>query len=124
MKTQKATALMAILFIPAIWACSDSLVSPEEQQEGAPASASTQDPYLTISPGVLNLGLGEEGHFSARYVHHQTQGTAQTEVRWMSLDPQIASVDADGNVLALARGMARIRAEADDFLDEAWVRVR
>ncbi len=123
MKIKRTACLSAVLFLPAIWGCTEDPVAPDGLQSGVPASAFTVDPHLSITPGAMTLGIGEEGQFSAvLFPYHATTSTPQN-LHWISMDPAIASVDAQGIVHGLSRGMARIRADADGFMDDAWVRV-
>jgi hypothetical protein len=99
MKITKAASLMAILFLPVIWGCNEDPAAPEGRQEGAPASTFTADPYLYITPGLMILGPGEEGQFSAQlFPYHATAPTPEN-LHWTSMDP------------------------ADGFMDQAWVRI-
>jgi len=126
MESKKAAAFLAILFLPLFLACQAEPTAPEDPQQPAGPSQSALNPTLTIFPSVLNLRIGEEGHFTAEfqpYVVH-AQGPSPEAIRWISMDPDIARIDDSGKTRGLARGMARIRAQGDEFLATAWVRVK
>ena len=69
------------------------------------------DPFVSVSAGRSNLPVGFEDQFFAALNDGRGSETPTT-FTWVSETPDIASVDADGVVHAIASGTAVIRATA------------
>lgn len=126
METKRIQLFLAILFLPMFLACQEQPTAPTAPQEPAAPSERALSPILTISPSVLTLHPGEVGHFTTQILPYSFHAEAPIPdgIRWVSLDPDIASVDGSGTIRGLTRGFARVRAEAEDLLATAWVRVK
>jgi hypothetical protein len=66
------------------------------------------EPELTVTPSSLLLQPGGKVHLSASLQGGGGQSASAGTVTWVSSDPSIVSVDADGNVTALTVGLADI----------------
>ncbi len=64
---------------------------------------------IVVSPATAELGIGQSRTFTAAVTADQGASTAIT---WSSSDPAVASVNAQGEVTAIALGTVTIRARA------------
>lgn len=76
---------------------------------------------LSISPAALTLNKGETGKLTAQT---GPESAVDKTVLWESDHPEIANVDADGNVTALSGGKATITAKAGTAVATAEVTVK
>ncbi|MBY6185239.1 Ig-like domain-containing protein [Marinobacter hydrocarbonoclasticus] len=83
---------------------------------------------LSLLPGQSDLLLGSQ--LSLKAVAHTEDGTqwpVSGEVSWQSVDPNIASVNAEGQVIGNSTGETRITArriyQGKLYQGDAWVRV-
>lgn len=76
---------------------------------------------LSISPATLTLNKGETGKLTAQT---GPESAVDKTVLWESDHPEIANVDADGNVTALSGGKATITAKAGTAVATAEVTVK
>lgn len=92
---------------------------------GGGDSTEPNDPIasVTISPATVQLAaLGETSQLSAT-VRTQSGANANATLSWQSSAPQIATVDANGLVRAIAVGSAQITASAGSVSGSAQVTV-
>jgi len=90
----------------------------------APAAAASLDPLagqpagsgpaaaLRLEPGVVYLLPSENTRVSPRALRDDGSPAAPVLVTWTSLRPDVASVDQNGNIVALAPGQGTIQATA------------
>ena len=64
---------------------------------------------LIMSEANISIGIGEEYQLNA-YSYPKTRYDCSSEIVWTSLDPDIASVDQNGEVTGLSNGYALITA--------------
>ena len=76
---------------------------------------------LSISPAALTLNKGETGKLTAQT---GPESAVNKTVLWESDHPEIANVDADGNVTAISGGKATITAKAGTAVATAEVTVK
>lgn len=109
---QSVTRLGVLLLLGHLAGCAG------EEAPEAPRIAS-----IAVDPAQLVLVPGQRGRLVAE-VRGEDGGILPTPVRWASSAPEVASVDAAGEVRAHARGEARIQAEAGGRTATAEVEVR
>ncbi len=83
-------------------------------------------PVALLRPGPVN-GAWQVGERHALHVVAMDQSGAVLpgrSIRWSSLDPEVATVDADGVVQAIAEGRARLQAECEGRAAEIVVEIR
>lgn len=78
---------------------------------------------VQVSPGTLALRVGENGVLQASAFGPGGAPVTGLPVQWLSMNPAIATVAADGRVTALDVGEARIRATVLGVSAEALVQV-
>ncbi|MGC3998001.1 MAG: Ig-like domain-containing protein [Anaeromyxobacter sp.] len=81
---------------------------------------------VQIDPAAVTLDVGEQLTLAALVTTSTTEPAraALTDVEWASLSTAVATVAADGTVLALAPGTARVTATAGGITGQALVTVR
>lgn len=118
MRTFKPTVrVRALAFaLPVLLAaCGDS--APVEPPPAAPR-------WIEVVPDSLHLTyIGERVRMQAR-IQRDPKLYEGREVKWSSTDTSVITVDAEGEVTALANGEAGLAAELIGFHDTAYVRVR
>lgn len=67
---------------------------------------------LRLEPGAIYLLPSENSRVSPRALREDGSPAAPVAVTWVSLRPDVASVDQNGNVVALAAGQGTIQATA------------
>jgi RHS repeat-associated protein len=79
---------------------------------------------ITVAPPTASLAIGETVQLSASGVF--ANGTTETlsDVQWTSSAPQIATVNQQGTVVAVAEGSATITATFASFAASATINVR
>lgn len=77
---------------------------------------------LDIAPPSATVRVGESRQLTAK-VFDRSGDPMAAEVEWQSLDPQIATVDGDGNVAGIAVGTTSIRASSKGAVRSAPVTV-
>jgi hypothetical protein len=105
--------LLLTLLAPALVlaACSDNPVI------GTPSSdptATGQGVPLVIEPGSVSLTVGQSARVSA-LLNQNGDIQRNLPTTWVSLDTNIVSVDAEGQITALRPGNAQVRAESLGF---------
>ena len=97
---------------------------PPPPPPGAPPPPPAHDPYagqpagsgpaaaLRLEPGVIYLLPSENSRVSPRALREDGSPAAPVVVTWTSLRSDVASVDQNGNVVALAPGQGTIQATA------------
>jgi N-acetylneuraminic acid mutarotase len=78
---------------------------------------------LEVSPDTVELLLGETVRLSARFLHQSGASSTPSEVAWIAVDPEVATVDDDGEFEAVGGGIARIVAAARGYTGEAIIDV-
>ena len=78
---------------------------------GQPAGSGTAA-ALRLEPGAIYLLPSENTRVSPRALREDGSAAAPVAVSWNSLRPDVASVDQNGNVVALAAGQGTIQATA------------
>lgn len=93
--------------------------------KGDPTSPAAPTPTaLTLAPdSVVFDALGDRARLSA-LVTDQNGGLMDASITWQSLEPTIASVDADGQVTAEATGVTRVEARSGSLADTSKVVVQ
>ena len=76
------------------------------------AAFQTEPARVSVDPTSLELTVGSTAQLSASAFSAAGADLSNVTVRWFSADPEIASVDASGRVLALRPGTVRILAVA------------
>lgn len=71
---------------------------------------------LEVAPETVRVEVGAGVRLTARVVHEAGESSAATEVAWTAMDPGVVSVDAAGEVEALASGQAKVAAAARGFV--------
>ncbi|WP_411342555.1 S-layer homology domain-containing protein [Paenibacillus sp. WLX1005] len=66
---------------------------------------------VRLTPSSLTLTVGQSQKITAQILPEQA---SHPELRWSSSRPEIAKVDADGQIHAIAQGVAEIQAETTD----------
>ena len=66
---------------------------------------------ITVSPAEMTLNVNENGQLVATILPEEA---ANSPLTWICSDTSIATVDANGNVTALAPGQTKITAKADN----------
>jgi alpha-tubulin suppressor-like RCC1 family protein len=99
-------------------ACGDSPAQPQPQPQPQPKPVAS----VVVTPGALELRVGESRQVSATPKDAQG-GTLSRAVTWRSSNAAVASVDANGNVQAVAAGTASITAAAEGVEGSAAVQV-
>ena len=108
-----AVAAIAMLLL----SCGDGAVEP------APPAAAVAT-SVTVSPGSATLSaLGETARFTAEVRDQNGRVMTGAAVAWASSDASVASVDASGQVTAVANGNATITATAGSVSGTAAVTV-
>ena len=74
--------------------------------------------FLNLDSAELNLIVGDEHKFTATYVEEEGK-----ELKFTSADSNIASVDANGNLVAQNKGTTKITATYGDLSKECLVNV-
>ena len=118
--------LIPFVALPLFWGCQSSVMDPLDTGRTAcfPEGDGWGHPGLSIVPAIADLDVGD--YLDFRGIWRDRIGTYDLPlegIRWVSDDPDIASVTEDGLVRALADGTAKIRAEANGGSAEAMVRV-
>ena len=120
MKTRKfATLILSIIMIATIFSTS-SFASPildtAEEAVTETATLSGSDGYLYLNYDSLNLGTGQ----TAVLVPDLTPNGAEVgEYTWTSSNENVVTVDANGNVTAVATGNATITVKGE-AIDLNW----
>jgi hypothetical protein len=83
----------------------------------AAAPQAAQEPLLSVEPAQIRIEVEDTRALTLRV----RAGLDAAGVRWVSRDPEVATVDAAGNVTALRPGTARILAIAGEHTAEATV---
>src|SRR5690606_18194026 len=78
---------------------------------------------IDITPANAFIGVGMQTRFTARLFDVNGNLLPPRPVNWRSLNPGVASVDANGNAVALAEGRALIVAEVGGVADTATLDV-
>ena len=76
------------------------------------AAFQTEPARVSVDPSSLELTVGSTAQLSASAFSAAGADLSNVTVRWFSADPDIASVDASGRVLAVRPGTVRILAVA------------
>jgi len=76
------------------------------------AAFQTEPARVSVDPSSLELTVGSTAQLSASAFSAAGADLSNVTIRWFSADPEIASVDASGHVLALRPGTVRILAVA------------
>lgn len=96
-------------------------VTGRVQIEVGPPSATV----LSITPPTATLSaFGERVQLSADVRDQRDRPMAGVEIKWLSDDPEVASVDDSGLVTAVGNGTVRITAEAGDASGTLTVTVK
>jgi len=75
---------------------------------------------LAVSPTHMELEVGESGFFTAMARFSDgTQGDLSGSVRWITADPSVVTVAADGKATAEGTGSTSVRAEYEDVASES-----
>lgn len=116
----------AVLLLSALLSCKKDDTSADNSggrgsdspQPAAPVSVNS----VAVSPGTLVLAIGESAALTATVL---PEDAGDKSLAWSSSDPSTASVDAEGNVSALALGEAVITVTTNDgsFSDNCSVTV-
>ena len=83
-----------------------------------PAAAEETLQGLSISPKTSYVVIGEPVALTVAYV---PENASVDKLDWKSSDTSVATVDAEGNVTTLAKGVALITAEAGGQIGRAHV---
>ena len=75
---------------------------------------------IEVTPGTLQLAVGEQGTLSVEYA---PEDAVNKSVTWSSSASSVAEVDQDGTVTAIAEGTAVITADCDGIKDQCDVTV-
>jgi parallel beta-helix repeat protein len=95
-------------------------VRVREREEGAPEIVE-----IDITPGEVSLNaVGQEIQLEAVVLDESGTEVADPSITWSSLEPSVATVDAQGKVKSKAVGIALITALAGGVSDTATVEVR
>jgi len=78
---------------------------------------------IELTPEADFIGVGMQTRFTARLFDVNGNLLPPQPVTWRSLSPGVASVDADGNAVALAEGRTLITAEVGGVADTATLDV-
>jgi hypothetical protein len=123
-----AAALIPLLAILCSWSCEEGPISPEGELLATTPTPGPNEPRpqeVQIRPGFLSLHMGEEAQLALTVGPTQAPFPAEEgEIVWHSTDPEVATVTADGVVIAVGWGRARIRAAGPELLAVASVWVR
>ncbi len=113
--TTPAMALLSILAIPLLTACSGDVTGPP---------ALELSPPLRVVPSTAAMRVGQTLELRAlmRGDHGSWQIAPQT-LGWQSSEPEVAEIDEDGTVRATAEGLVVITAECNGFCAYAQIRV-
>ena len=66
---------------------------------------------IRLEPSTMTLGVGESGKFTVIFT---PSDATNKNVTWSSDDPSVATVDENGNIKALSKGRAIIKAQSED----------
>jgi len=128
--TRKLTQLRGLIpfvALPLFCGCQDGVTDPEDPVLDAQPLGEYGGGFLElmIVPGNVDLAVGDYLELERVWRDgDEVYDDPQEDIRWVSDDPDIASVTEDGLVRALAEGTVRIRAEAKGVWAEAMVNVR
>lgn len=98
---------------------------------GAPACALYEETvplgpravFVEVEPATLELGVGEAQQLSAVVYAEDDVVLSGRNLVWVSLDEEVATVSATGQITGLSPGVARIRAESGGIVGTAEVHV-
>ncbi len=79
----------------------------------------TVEPRIEISPNEFATQVGEDVQYTATYFDETGDSVSGTVFVWQSSDPNIASIDANGNAMSLQVGQTRIFAEAQGISSDS-----
>ncbi|MFO8175299.1 MAG: Ig-like domain-containing protein, partial [Longimicrobiales bacterium] len=100
-----------LLALPLLYSCGDSTSAPVPSR-------------LVVIPGSATLeALGLSQDFSARLEDKKGNEISGIPITWISENPQVASVSADGTATALSKGTATIEATAEGLTGRATLTV-
>ncbi len=78
---------------------------------------------VVVEPAALNLSPGDAFQLDVRVADSEGHPIPEAPVDWSSVDSNIASVDANGLVIAHAAGVVKVVAQSDSIRGEASVAV-
>lgn len=85
-------AIAAVLALASFTACGDD--------DGGPTTPTEQVASVTVSPDSVSLPVGDTTVLEATVRNQDGDVLQDVDVQWMSQDPEAASVDAEGRVVA------------------------
>lgn len=117
-----ALSLLASMLVLSACSNNDNPIGNDISGINGPVPGNNQGSPLVIDPGTQNLEVGKSLKLKAMF---NQNGTIKTDLptTWVSKDPQIASVDAQGNVTALKPGNVRIEAQTLNTTASALITV-
>jgi len=119
--------LIPFVALPLFWGCQETPLEVLDRGPDPSGLGEMENPrqVLMVLPEIANLGVGDRLELETLWWDgDDTYQDTVMDARWVSGDPDIASVTQDGLVQALAKGTVSIWAEGDGFGAEAIIRVR
>jgi hypothetical protein len=108
-------ALLSVLAIPLLVACSEDVTGPPTPELSPP---------LRVVPSTAAMRVGQTLELEALVRgDHGSWHVAPQAPGWQSSEPEIAEIDEDGAVRAMAEGLVVITAECNGFCAYAHIRV-
>ena len=115
--------LIPFVALPLFWGCQETPLEVVDPVN--PPGKVGPPPVFLVLPEIANLGVGDHLELETLWWDgDDTYQDAVMDARWVSDDPDIASVTQDGLVQALAKGTVSVWARGEGGEAEAIIRVR